>query len=548
MKQTNKQAILKEILDDINNIEWSTNTVNEKAINFITNLFNHFVFKHKTLNDYVSLSNQFWINGIKGKRTHQTEIKRLLVEHKILDVKEGLYNKDKRVKSFKFNNKYINNFNINNSNYIILAVPFSKDLKTKELESIETTTKNIIKTMGTIVCEKGTASKINEIIDEIEKGTVVCEKGTVDVFIDYNIDGVKMRGNYNSVFMFAESLNQLLIKYNNKFYITNNIDEFKKYKRNELSLLYSKQLFDIENNIIYVNRNETNNRLDSNLTNLKAELWDFIRLDDEKLVEIDIVNSQFAILSNIMKVDDLFYELATSGKLYEHVAKELNITRKEAKSKMFRVAFDKIKKEQDDIRNLFPITMNNIDKFKRDNGYKLFSNLLQKTEANVMIDNVLFNLLKEFDVVSVHDSIRCKESDYDKVLNKIQEILNKINFKCKLKQKNNPVCTETTHKSIINENVIDNTKNENKRDNGQINTNIDKNNKINKNIEEYAQFKMILIDILNKKFNIATYIINHKDNISKFNILFNNLYTNWKENNVKITKNIIKNELELLKN
>jgi hypothetical protein len=454
--KTQEKTILKDLLSDINQIKWSTKTVNEKAINFITNLFNHFVFKHKTLNDYVALSNQFWINGIEGKRSHQVEIKRLLVEHKILDVKDGLYNKDKRVKSFKFNNKYIYNFNINNSNYIILAVPFCKDLKDNELQAIENSTKNIIKTMSTVVCEKGTAYKINEIIDEIEKGTVVCEKGTVDVFIDYNIDGVKMRGNYNSVFMFAESLSQLLIKYNNKFYITNNIDEFKKYKRNELSLLYSKQLFDIHNNIIYVKRNDTNNRLDSNLTNLKSELWQFLRLDNEEILEIDIVNSQFAILSNLMKVDDLFYELATTGKLYEYVANKLKISRKEAKNKMFRVAFDKVKSEQDDIRKLFPITMKNIDQFKRDNGYKMFSNLLQKTEANVMIDNVLFELQKEFDVVSVHDSIRCKVSDYDKVLTKIQNIFNNIEFKCTIKNKNKQEKTMITqeYKNIIIEEMI----------------------------------------------------------------------------------------------
>jgi hypothetical protein len=56
--------------------------------------------------------------------------------------------------------------------------------------------------------------------------------------------------------------------------------------------------------------------------------------------------------------------------------------------------------------------------------------------------NVLYPLQKEFDVVSVHDSIRCKESDYDKVLNKIEEIFNKIQFKCTLKNKTEKVMKE----------------------------------------------------------------------------------------------------------
>ncbi len=44
-------------------------------------------------------------------------------------------------------------------------------------------------------------------------------------------------------------------------------------------------------------RNTTNGRLDTNLTNLKEGLIDLVRLDGEKLINIDLNNSQFTILS-----------------------------------------------------------------------------------------------------------------------------------------------------------------------------------------------------------------------------------------------------------
>lgn len=197
-------------------------------------------------------------------------------------------------------------------------------------------------------------------------------------------------------------------------------------------MVYTKQLFDIENNIIYVDRNETNNRLDTNLTNLKSDLWECLTLDNEELVEIDIKNAQFTILSNITtELDESFISNAQNGTLYEYVAKELNTTRKEAKNLMFNVAFDKVKTKQDIIRNIFPKTMLFVDAYKKENGYKTFSNLLQKYESNLMIDGLLNHLVKkEYKVFTVHDSIKCKESDYNDVLNEIVDFMTSNNFKC----------------------------------------------------------------------------------------------------------------------
>lgn len=58
----------------------------------------------------------------------------------------------------------------------------------------------------------------------------------------------------------------------------------------------------------------------------------------------------------------------------------------EGKILMFRIAFDSSKKEHDQIRQIFSKTMSYINDYKRTNGYKHVSNLLQKAEAKLMID------------------------------------------------------------------------------------------------------------------------------------------------------------------
>lgn len=52
---------------------------------------------------------------------------------------------------------------------------------------------------------------------------------------------------------------------------------------------------------LYCARNTTNRRLDTNLTNLKSELLDLIRLDGERLVSIDLKNSQPVLLAHLIE-------------------------------------------------------------------------------------------------------------------------------------------------------------------------------------------------------------------------------------------------------
>ena len=56
---------------------------------------------------------------------------------------------------------------------------------------------------------------------------------------------------------------------------------------------------------IFCSRNDTNRRLDTNLTTIKSELLGLVRLDGEPLVSIDLSNSQFRILSWVIEESEL---------------------------------------------------------------------------------------------------------------------------------------------------------------------------------------------------------------------------------------------------
>ena len=53
---------------------------------------------------------------------------------------------------------------------------------------------------------------------------------------------------------------------------------------------------------ITCSRNATNSRLDTNLTNIKSGLLGLVRLDGERLVSIDLSNSQFTILAHLIEL------------------------------------------------------------------------------------------------------------------------------------------------------------------------------------------------------------------------------------------------------
>lgn len=187
-------------------------------------------------------------------------------------------------------------------------------------------------------------------------------------------------------------------------------------------------------------RNRTNNRLDSNFTNMPTEIREAI-MKDNNLVNIDLSNSQFAILAMLLKKKGLretedtlkFYRVCQEGTLYEYILAAFadeNMTRKEAKQIMFEVAFGYVNGKDTNgykckFAYLFPTVHAWIKQFKLNYGDAQFPIWLQRTEADIFIDGVKSVLMAEgIPHTTIHDSVMCPEEYQEAVLDVIETVFN----------------------------------------------------------------------------------------------------------------------------
>lgn len=227
----------------------------------------------------------------------------------------------------------------------------------------------------------------------------------------------------------------------------------------------------VKNNNFYFKRNSTNNRLDTNLTNLKNNVKYY---NPNNYIIIDISNCQpfflYLLLYNIIpspyyatdiacnyninqivnsnhfnyntsniNLDELekFKDWVCSGKFYDNFINKTGKDRQELKDLMFCILYSKSSSYLNDKKifsNEFPTIAAFIDDFKENNGYKQFSILLQKIEARIVLD-VICPLLVAAGVfiVTIHDSWIVKCEDVSKTLDIINSVFDvKPNLKLEM--------------------------------------------------------------------------------------------------------------------
>lgn len=239
----------------------------------------------------------------------------------------------------------------------------------------------------------------------------------------------------------AKKQEKSIIQDGSKFYCED-VERYIDSKKRSLRIAYSEAIWKLEHGILYATRNKTNNRLDTNFTNLPKLLMDIICKDND-LVQIDLKNSQFAIFSHLVggalvdQNSQLFKQSAQEGKFYELLQEKLEVPeRSTAKTTAFELMFSKAGTTsalKTKLRESFPEVIEYIDEYKRVNRYKDFSIMLQKFEAELFIDGI-YHFLREQDiqVLTKHDSIICKRNDQQHVLNTIQYIFDEYGFIGKL--------------------------------------------------------------------------------------------------------------------
>ncbi len=241
-----------------------------------------------------------------------------------------------------------------------------------------------------------------------------------------------------------------LIKHDKKYYYMP-WDMFVRMRRQAVQFSYNDALSRMLHGDIHTSRDEKGNRLHSNITNMPSRLLPYINYDGQHFWEIDLSNAQWCFLvyslenqwlDNIISKGISSYDFdfnsrdykdfkcATgNGTLYEWFKEELALgSRDEAKVMLFEILFGTRRRSdsKEQLRKLIPTIVDYLEYLKVKHGYKTIPCTLQQTEANVIVDTILYELHKNhIPALSKHDSILLPEDYYPIGKRIVEDILDK---------------------------------------------------------------------------------------------------------------------------
>jgi hypothetical protein len=281
----------------------------------------------------------------------------------------------------------------------------------------------------------------NLSIDQFEVDYQIQAK-SVQLTITY---GKKTKSFYTSTtnaIAMAHKQGKSLINDEGKYKI-DTIEGFIQKKRQAINFYYQNSITRLKNKNYMASRNETNNRLDTNLTNMSSLLVDEICLQNN-LMQLDLSSSQFNLCSNHLThkltTDDFirFKTLSSSGNLYTSIQQELGLKSvKEAKNAMFEILFSARNNKtlfKSKLKEVFPSVVAWIDEYKKAHGDNQFSIMLQQIESDLFIDKILKRVKKlKYFCLTKHDSLIIRRSDYEAILSIVKEEFEKIGLEYTLK-------------------------------------------------------------------------------------------------------------------
>jgi hypothetical protein len=237
-------------------------------------------------------------------------------------------------------------------------------------------------------------------------------------------------------------------------------EQFLAKKKTTMLMYYVNSVERLKKSSFSVKRNTTNNRLDTNLTNMASVLVDEI-CRQNKLGQIDLSNSQFTLLTNELNKDldtsdfKLFKELTSSGNLYAYISNELGVkNNKNGKVLMFEIMFSNHRSNsvyKKKIKTLFPSVIGWIDQYKKKHGDEKFSVMLQLKESQLFIDRIYKRIKKaKLLCFSKHDSMIVRIENVEQVRLIMQEEFAKDNLCYRLK-----ITTPENEYYIHSDNEID---------------------------------------------------------------------------------------------
>jgi hypothetical protein len=257
----------------------------------------------------------------------------------------------------------------------------------------------------------------------------------------YRVLGIGVKS-YSNTYLLGSQLMKKAKKLNFKIIQTKKgvyLDDLSRFTIKRMVSVYvadNMSLEMIKSGYLMASRNKTNNRLDTNLTNLPSDYCNSIMKSND-MIQIDLSNSQFCFLSwwlskNLDSDDFKFFQnLSYEGKLYNYLQKELGLSSKEkTKRILFYIIFSSHEinnSKKDCLRKIFPSVIDWVENYKSKNNHKTFCIELQRLESNFFINNI-YEILKKLGYIcfTKHDSIIVESKHKDEVINLIKDEMRKI--------------------------------------------------------------------------------------------------------------------------
>lgn len=288
--------------------------------------------------------------------------------------------------------------------------------------------------------ESGFINKTSSKIKEISLANYLVREDNLEEVIPIRKSGeIKYSRKYVALER-AKSQNKVLVK-DGRIYRIVDPHSFLEKKKN------SKYCSDINSSMELVktrlrsSRNDTNRRLDTNITNMSSYLVEYI-MEENGLVEIDLCNSQLAISTLLINNEEedygVYKNISLGCMAYEYIQDHFNLdSRNEAKQLVFNIFFSSHKnrgEKANKMRELFPSVVKWIEDYQKEYGDNQFAILLQRKESEIFIDSIYESLkLKGIFVLTKHDSLIVRKEDEGLVRDIMQEYFDEINFKVMLR-------------------------------------------------------------------------------------------------------------------
>lgn len=183
-------------------------------------------------------------------------------------------------------------------------------------------------------------------------------------------------------------------------------------------------------------------RFHTNYTVLKKEIRSqFLTFQGSPIAELDITNSQPFFLYLLMKESGFnnfqgFDLDVMNGVIYDKLKDAGNVTRKEAKVKVYSVLFGRNNNKNfwnQLFGNMYPAVYKWIKEYKEKyKSYKIIAQHLQHIESNFIFNQLIPNILNykyDLPLITIHDSIIIPEEHYENVKyifkKSLQELISK---------------------------------------------------------------------------------------------------------------------------